>query len=57
MQLPTCTGTAPPPAAADFMVTESPATRSVTAGGATTYTVTVNGSGGFTGLVTSSVSA
>lgn len=57
VQLPTCTGTAPPPAAADFMVTESPATRSVTAGGATTYTVTVNGSGGFTGLVTSSVSA
>jgi outer membrane protein assembly factor BamB len=36
----------------DFSITATPATQTVTAGSSTTYTITVNPSGGFTGTVT-----
>ena len=41
---------------ADFAVGVSPASRTVTAGGATTYSVSVTGSGGFSGSVALSLS-
>jgi hypothetical protein len=44
------------PQAADFSITGSPTSRSVTRGGSTTYTVTLTPSGGFSGLVSLSAS-
>lgn len=44
---------APPP---DFTLAASPASRTITAGGSTTYTVTVNPANGYSGLVALSVS-
>ena len=48
----------PPPAAAgpDFSIAASPASQTVTQGGGTSYTATVTASGGFTGVVSFSVS-
>lgn len=48
----------PPPAATgpDFSITASPASQTVTVGGGTSYTATVTASGGFTGVVSFSVS-
>ncbi|HET9167115.1 MAG TPA: hypothetical protein VFP11_14040 [Candidatus Angelobacter sp.] len=48
----------PPPAAAgpDFSIAASPASQTVTQGGGTSYTATITASGGFTGVVSFSVS-
>ena len=48
----------PPPAATgpDFSIAASPASQTVTQGGGTSYTATVTASGGFTGVVSFSVS-
>ena len=51
----TVTVTAPPPPA-DFTISSSPTSRTVTRGGGTTYTVTITRTGGFTGAVTLSAS-
>src|SRR5439155_462974 len=44
------------PAAPDFTLSASPASRTVTPGGSTSYDVTISPTGGFTGPVTLSVS-
>jgi hypothetical protein len=48
----------PPPAATgpDFSIAASPASQTVTQGGGTSYTATITASGGFTGVVSFSVS-
>ena len=51
----TVTVTAPPPPA-DFKISASPTSRTVTRGGGTTYTVTITRTGGFTGAITLSAS-
>jgi hypothetical protein len=51
----TVTVTALPPPA-DFTISASPASRTVTRGGGTTYTVTLTRTGGFTGAITLSAS-
>src|SRR4249919_146956 len=46
----------PPPSGPNFSITATPASQTVTAGAGTSYTATVAASGGFTGVVTFSVS-
>ena len=46
----------PPPSGPNFSITASPASQTVTAGAGTSYTATATASGGFTGVVTFSVS-
>ncbi len=52
----TLTQTVNPAASGDFSITASPASRTISRGGTTTYTVTVTPSGGFSGTVAFSVS-
>ena len=46
----------PPPSGPNFSITATPASQTVTAGGGTSYTATVAASGGFTGVVSFTIS-